>query len=39
VILAAIPFVCEPDAGLLESLATGGRVRVDADRGRVDLLD
>jgi len=38
-ILAAIPFVCEPEAGLLESLAGGVRVRVDADRGTVELLD
>jgi hypothetical protein len=37
-ILAGIPFVCQPDGDVLGELATGQRLRVDADAGTVSVL-
>jgi len=37
-ILAGIPFVCEPDGDVISGIATGQAVRVDADAGRVEVL-
>jgi hypothetical protein len=37
-ILAAIPFVCEPDGDVLGGIANGQLVRVDADGGVVEVL-
>lgn len=36
-ILAGIPFVCEPDGDILNKVATGQPLRVDADAGTVEV--
>ncbi|MBM2813510.1 MAG: hypothetical protein HW421_272 [Ignavibacteria bacterium] len=37
-ILSKVPFVCEPDGDILSEIQTGNRVRVDADKGILELL-
>jgi len=36
-ILAGIPFVCEPVGDIFSRVATGARLRVDANRGLIEL--
>lgn len=38
-ILCGIPFVCEPDGDVISAIATGARVRVDADAGMIEVID
>ena len=36
-ILAAIPFVCEPEGDIFSHVTAGARLRVDADRGVIEF--
>lgn len=38
-ILAKVPFMCSPDGDLLAEIATGQRVRVDADCGEIEVAE
>jgi len=38
-IVSGIPFVCEPDGDAVSEILTGRMVRVDADAGRLEVLD
>lgn len=38
-ILAKVPFLCTPDADLLNEIPNGAQVRVDADAGVIEVIE
>jgi hypothetical protein len=38
-IVAKIPFVCNPDGDVLSEIRTGQKLKIDADAGKLDVLE